>query len=335
MKASVAIRVGSPKTKYEFVKRAFESVIKNIGTDSYQIVTSFADHVDDEIKSYVLNLIDSERIIHLDEDYPSHHGWPEFVNDAIDESQDAEYFVELHDDVELLSDDLVPTVDSHLDDISNPVGWITGTDKVYLDGQYRAIPARGGFHSDYLDDSVDNIYQFHNLPGDWMFPPTPIFHLLRVWNKLAELFGFDQIPPTRSREYYENLPYDIPEKPVKIHSPYSDLMIIKMDVLEQIGKCETWGTPILTDEDWGLRALQENLYNIWIPDIEYWHHRIRSQSQMISESRKEFAHEQFRQKWGFSAPPESGDIEYVQEQYPETNIPWSIGRKTYEWDYVC
>jgi hypothetical protein len=111
-----------------------------------------------------------------------------------------------------------------------------------------------------------------------------------------------------------------------------------MDKLEKIGKCENWETynALLVDEDWGLRALQLGLNNVWIPDIEYVHYRpgggTRSGKQIAKDQKR--VHKLFFEKWGFHLVEGVEELDFIKEKYKNTNIPWSIDRNSYEWDYI-
>ncbi|MFC2066732.1 glycosyltransferase family 2 protein, partial [Chloroflexota bacterium] len=144
--------------------------------------------------------------------------------------------------------------------------------------------------------------------------------------------------PVRSREYYQSLPYDFPSGPVKCHAPFNHFVLIEMDKLKRIGKCENWGTynALLVDEDWGLRGLQIGLSNVWIPSVEYVHHRLgggtRSWEQIVKD--QERVHRLFFEKWGFHSEGRVEELDFMKKKYKNTNIVWSMGRRSYDWDYI-
>jgi len=335
MKAGVLVVI-PPNASVNFIKKCLGSVKSNIGIDDYRLFLSVSDDVDSKIDSFIERTFDEDRI----ERVPFHQYWADVANEAIDlaAEADCDYFVTLHDDVWITSENFLPRVDQHLDDVTEPVGWITFTDEGFLHGQPDTPPARPGFHEDYFEhETRRRMYQFHTLEEGWWKPPLSQWLLFRLRNKLQRTLGRDlSPPPTRSSHYYESLPYDMPEEPVKCHAPWTHLMIIKMDRLWQIGYAEHWETEntLLLDEDWGLRALEEGLFNMWIPTMGYVHgERGRTRSSDIIYEHRERVHNLFKEKWGYPVDIEESHLDYVESEYAGTNIPWSIGRKSYEWNY--
>ena len=78
--------------------------------------------------------------------------------------------------------------------------------------------------------------------------------------------------------------------------------MIKTTTLNKIGMAKNWGSPIpeLFDEDWGLRALQLNIINIWIPQLLYIHKRLDSEPggsarcwETLDHEKSSYIHKQF------------------------------------------
>lgn len=368
MDLAIGIKIGSPLSDLQKVKTTIESIIKKIGTKEYKIIILLAPIIPEHIKEYIYRAYEehNENIILLPEEDLD---WPVFINKAINiaEKMDCEYFIEAHDDIELLTDGFFPKTKKIVEKIQEPVGWISFTDKGYLFGFY-CPPVREGFHIDYRKEKAwekRKLFQFHNLPDDW-------------WKK----------KPWHSNKKFRKLNLDYPKGPVKCHAPYSDLSMIKMDVLKEIGPCDNISNyTLLVDEDWGLRALKLGLFNIWIPDICFIHHQLvtgklhglkgykpvsivneigkkfhidlvpfwnksidildkftmyvggdtshtRSSVPNISKE-EDIVHKRFVKKWGFHEGRVSDDeLEEIREKYKDTNIPWSSYRRSYEWDYV-
>lgn len=335
MKATVACSL-SPNASFRLVRRSLGSIKSNIGVEDYTIVTSFPDELEPRIKSWIFEAFEEDQI----KTVPFYPYWADFADDAINiaEKNGSDYFISLHDDVWVESENFLPRVDAIVSETEEPVGWITFTDRGYLEGQPDTVPARPGFHLDYQGaDNRRQMFQFHSLPKGWWKPELHRWLLYRVRNVLHRLLRKELlIRPTRCEEYYRNLPYDMPEGPVKCHAPWTHLMIIEMDHLIQIGGPEHWktGNTLLLDEDWGLEALREGFFNMWIPEMGYIHGEGgRTRSSDTIYKHKERVHRLFKDKWGFPANVQKEDFEFVQANYGDTNIPWSIGRKSFEWDY--
>lgn len=340
MRVAIAIEIGSPNSQLNVVKRTINSIMANIGTTEYKLIIAVAPFVDERIKGYIYALKrDNSELIDLmpEENYY----WANFINEAIDRSKDCKYFIKSHDDIELLTPNFLSKVEDTLRNISEPVGWVNFTDKDYLNGHW-APSTRPGFHKDCLFEdgwTRKKLFQFHSLPENWWKPSLFAYLGYLIESQVRYRLHLKSRPlPVRPREYYANLPYDFPSAPVKCHAPFNHFVLIEMDKLEKIGKCENWKTynALLVDEDWGLRALQLGLNNIWITDIDYVHYRpgggTRSWNQIVKD--QERVHKLFFEKWGFHSEGRVEELDFIKEKYKNTNIPWSIDRSSYDWDYI-
>jgi len=327
---SVVISVASPKSTLKLVRTTFESILKNLGTEGYQMIIYIGKDIDYEIKDYI-NVLKSngyDRIVLLQNEEMT---WAQVVNKAIDLSSEYKYFLISHDDVELITENFFPKVEEAMSKITESVGWVSFTDEDYLSGNF-APSTREGFHKDILEENAwpkRKLFQFHNLPDNWWDPSW-------ISRKFGNRFEFlkNKLP----REYFESLNYDIPKAPVKCHSPFSHFILIEMEKLKQIGNCEEWNDfSLLVDEDWGLEALRNNFQNIWIPHIKYLHNRTSGGTRawgQIVEDKSESARK-FKEKWGFNIGNNSKEeLDFIKEKYKNNLIPWSIGKNSYDWDYI-
>lgn len=339
MSVAIAMMIGSPNSILPLVKTAIDSIMTNIGTKDYRLIIAMTPFIGEQMKNYVYTLKRNyPEAIDLmpEEDYY----WADFINEAINRSTDCKYFIKSHDDIELLTPNFLTRVEDTLRNISEPVGWVSFTDKDYLNGNW-APSTRAGFYRDSIFENGwgrRKLFQFHALRENWWEPSLFRRLIYRGKNDLRWLLHYEPLPPSkRPREYYANLPYDFPSAAVKCHAPFSHFVLIEMEKLRQIGTCEKWSPiPLLIDEDWGLRALQLGLNNIWIPDIEYIHCRGPSggtRAWPTIAKHQERVHKLFREKWGFLGE-EAGELDFIRKEYKNTNIPWSIDRRSYEWDYI-
>ena len=345
MDIAVAIYVGSPNSTITLVRRTIESIMKNIGTEKYQFIISLGEKIKDEISSYIIEMSQAfpgKFHIFGTEEIP----WAAFINKAIDYASGCRFFIVSHDDIDLLTPNFYTKLCNYTDMLAEPIGWISFTDKDYLNRHW-APSTRPGYHSDAEKGWKEGkLFQFHKLPKNWW----KSYHWWRIENKLEDLL-------------------DVPERPVKCHAPFSHFVAIKYEILKKIGYCENWGTgeSLLIDEDWGLRALELGLFNIWIPSIAYIHNRLnlpnklfriynlgrieivgpsksfvsnmlgsrgatRAWSQINQHSKK--VHDLFIKKWGFDSDPTSDEIKIIKARYGNTNITWSMDKYSFEWDYI-
>lgn len=329
---AIAIRVGSPNSTLHLVKETFESLSKNIGRCQYKFLISLDPSVKRPVKDYLYQLNKSNsrkyQILHEERVY-----WAEFINEAISKSQDAEYFIKAHDDIKLLTPNFFPKVTRIIATLKESIGWISFTEANYLYRDYYYGPStRPGWHSDFYNGgyAARKMFQFHFLPDHW-WQGNPLLDGVPV--KL----GF--LPRKTSSGVLSRI--DLPSSPVKCHAPYNMFVMIKTRTLNKIGACENWQTynALLVDEDWGLRAMQLKYWNIWISGIQYLHLRPpglrygnRSQHQVQSDAKR--VHRLFVKKWGFDNPCPKSKLPLIKKRYHSTNIPWSIGRLSFDWDYI-
>lgn len=343
MKVAIAIKIGSPETTLELVQTTIKSIMTNIGTDDYKIIINMSPFINKSIKDYIRYLQEEKgNLIDLMPTKDVNMYWADFINEAIDRAEGCEYFIKSHDDIDLLTPNFISIVEDKLKHITEPVGWVSFTDKDYLNGNW-APSTRVGWHKDYLFEdawSKRTMFQFHNLPDNWFKSSFLRNCIYKLEIKIRGLFKLKACAsPKHSKEYYADLPYDMPIAPVKCHSPFNHFVLISMEKLKEIGKCENWKTynALLVDEDWGLRALQLGLNNIWIPDIDYVHCRpdhggTRSWDDIVAD--KERVHKLFSKKWDFNYPSTIEELDFIKEKYKNTNIVWSFDKNSYDWEYI-
>ena len=96
---------------------------------------------------------------------------------------------------------------------------------------------------------------------------------------------------------------------------------------------------MLIVEDWSLRALQNNLWNVWVPYVKHLHW-LRPSSRKVLNRFGDECDQQFYQKWGFKTGKIHGpqgcsiNIDEFREMFKGTLIPWSSYRNSYDWEYV-
>ena len=345
LELSIAIRIGSPQSTLELVRRTIESFQKCLPSTRYQFVLSLDPQIPEIIKTYIQRKT---------EEHPLQFSilpeatvyWSEFINESIKKSSDSDYFLIAHDDVEMLTPNFLTKVVDLLRPFHQTCGWIAFDDLGYLNSHW-SPPSRAGFFSDFIYEQAwdkRTMFQFHNLPAHWWkgnrWKANFYFYQYQAIRKLRLPLKPLSYPLFPLREDFVNL-LDIPLKPVKCHAPYNQCTLIKTSVLKQIGDSEHWETfhGLLVDEDWGLRALEKGFRNIWLPSIQYLHVREhvpgggdRSQDQIVRDASR--VHKLFKKKWGFASVPTIADLKEIQSNYGNTLIPWSIDRRSFEWDYM-
>lgn len=347
MDIAIAIRIGSPASSLDLVKKTIESIEENIGKCSYRFIISIDPTVKQEIKEYLASKkkITPERF----EIFPEKTVfWSEFINDAIKSANDCDYFIKSHDDIELLTPDFFEKIKEVFENSKEKIGWVSFDETGYLDGHW-SPPTRPGYYKDFLYESAwdrQKMFQFHTLHENWwkvsILRRLPIILQQKInsliFSKTEFKISLVKYPELKmTQKMIRSL--DIPQKPVLSHAPWNSFILIKMSTLKDIGQCESWKTynALMVDEDWGLRALKLKYRNIWIPYIKHLHKRPkeggdRSQWQIKNDNQR--VNELFEKKWGFAAKPTDEQLEKIKSSNQDNYIPWSIGRNSYDWDYL-
>ena len=309
MSLVISMLVGSKLSTKTLVKKSISSILENIGTTNFRLVIGVAPYINRKILLMIRRIRQQNhnRIIITQKHCETFAKFTNFVFDKYGIT--ANWFMISHDDIELKTKNFIPIVKKKIKDFKTDIGWISFTDDDYLNRHW-APSTRPGYHYDFLMENAWNnhqMFQFHTLKKDWM--------------NNGQLFN----------------EIDLPSKPVICHAPFSHFVMIETKKLKVIGPCEDWSeVSLLIDEDWGLSAMKKELSNIWIPDIVYTHRRVfGTRAWPIIVKRQKECLKKFMEKWKISlCPATAGHLSNIIREYGNTNIVWSIGKRSYEWEYV-
>lgn len=340
---AIAVRIGSPLSNINFVKNTFDSFLNNLKNCDFKTFISIGD-----VNSSLIKLIYDYCLKYPNRFYVFEHdkttSWAQSINKAIEISGEYKYFAKSHDDIILKTDNFWEKFNFQITNLKKNVGWISFTDIGFKIGNYNPS-TRPGHHIDVMENFglTGQIFQFNKFPPNW-YRASFIEHLLySKTNGILRRFGSNTLlnypKPIKKINNYK---LDMPVKPVYCHAPFNHFVIIDRNVLKIIGKCEDLGTSnsLLADEDWGLTARLHGFPNIWLPDLEYIHERpttvagggTRSIEQI--KKFKSIAHEKFKKKWGFDSKPSIKDISFIEKEYKNTQVVWSLERRSFDWDYI-
>jgi hypothetical protein len=257
--------------------------------------------------------------------------WARDYNTFFNKYKDfAEWILISHDDVAFITENYFQEILKRVDGHEEKIGWITSNSLFYINegGSIKQDVLRPGFYTDF-EDSATTGAEFH-------------LHKYRALVEAAKEMGLKS--PSSLLQGNKHL-MDLPKKPVKVHGIQSAIMIISTKAMEKIGPCEEWTNyTMLIDEDWSLRALENNLWNVFIPDV-FHKHPLRPQLRRTHHLQENNAHIAFKEKWGFYICEDyntrtlykqglSIPVDELRKKYKGTNIPWSTYRKSYEWEYL-
>lgn len=302
--AIVFINSSGPNVMFENIQDTISSINKNIGNYKfgYYIVI---DNI--ETENFIKNLfVGSDLLLEIKN---SNNSWAKNFNEFFDLYKErTNYFIISHDDLIIKTEDFFTKTLKEIEGVEDIVGWITFTS----DGYYReqgigmANTIREGFATDRYN--YPQLYECHKFGR-------------------GESFASDK----------EHL-LDYPERAVKCHAIFPHLMLISSKSLKKIGYCSDWTKyTLLIDEDWGMEALRNNLWNVWIPNIFYTHPLRYSQRKSQGVRFEPEAHNGFAKKWGFYFGSNTYTDDFIRqicEKYKNTNIPFSAGKRTFDWEYL-
>ena len=186
------------------------------------------------------------------------------------------YILYSHDDLVMYTPDFFSKTLEKLKDKEQPIGWITYTNNFYY--KHLQKPIANSCKDPFALDrhKAPCLYECHSFNmGETVTPEK------------AKLLNY-------------------PTRPVNIHSPFPHLCLVSAAAMKKIGPCAEWTEyTILIDNDWGLEALRQNLFNVWIPDIIYTHPNPKYNQMRKPGTDLRFegiAHQKFYEKWGFYLP---------------------------------
>lgn len=252
----------------------------------------------DNIDNYIYKVVNAKQ----------QNSWAYDFNIFLDSVKSkCEWVLYAHDDVKMLTNGWFDKSLNYAKN-RNDIGWITYSQPSWYMhyGEPRSQVARPGFHTDR--HKYPCIHECHRLDRKYILS---------------------------AKGYLKNI--EMPKSAVKIHGPYSVFNLISIEKLKKIGYCPDWNPyTMLIDEHFALQSLKNNFINIWIPDIFYLH-PLRWHERKSSDRYKVDARNGFNKVWGFDggrADLSDEEIEDFCKDHLDTNIPWSRGKKSYEWEYL-
>tara|TARA_B100001094_G_scaffold333133_1_gene408913 strand:- start:1924 stop:2838 length:915 start_codon:yes stop_codon:yes gene_type:complete len=296
----VFIKSSGPNVNLENLKDTLVSFYEKNKDVNYKIYLVVDGGLINFVKSLFEDTIGTDKL--LDLVVANDRTWAEDFNKFLDEHGDSsEWLLISHDDVLYVTDDYFRKMTRPVSNKQDTIGWMTSTSEQYIKNMGKLVvdTFRPGHYKDY--DNWPLMFQVHRGSVDEL---------------------------------------DYPEKPVQIHGIMSAVMLIPMKSMKKVGYCENWSPyTMLIDEDWSLRALENNLKNVWIPDVHHLH-PIRPEKRKVWNRFGEQCQDAFQKKWGFRTGKNEGtqgcsiDLDEFRDKFKGTLIPWSSYRNSYDWEYI-
>jgi len=148
-------------------------------------------------------------------------------------------------------------------------------------------------------------------------------------NSVRQGFCYDRYD-LASFECHERGKFNYPNGAVVTFGPYSHANLISMKSMKIVGPMPVFQKyTMLLDEVVDLEAVIKGLYNIWVPNVFYHHHRTRKSDLRYEKE----AHDYFIRKYGFDHPATDSDIKNViLKKWPQ--LEYLCYHYTYDWIYL-
>ena len=294
----IYISSSGPNVLFDNLKDTIQSIRSKVGNE-YKFGFYFS--VDkEETAEYINSLMLPNQLVGIQ---VNDWSWAKNFNTFFEiQGHRSEYIMISHDDLTIDTHNFLGKTKAEIQGIENTIGWITFTSDGYYmrDGIPMSNSVREGFSTDR--GNYPYCFECHNF-------------------KQGDQVDFGK--------------FDLPKKAVKVHAPFSHIMLIKSDNLRRLSKIEDWTKyTMLIEEDSGLEALKAGLFNIWVPGVKYTHPLRHSQKPQGNRFEEE-AHKAFIKKWGFDCHfYDDRTIHKICCEYPNTNIPLTSGRTTFDYQYL-
>jgi hypothetical protein len=346
MKNSVlySIKVGGSNVSVFNIKTVLEGIINNVFYQNFEIHISIENSANDDVKKYVDNY-KSKNIVIVKHNRQS---WYEWLNYSFKQAKNFEYLITSHDDTYFTTKNFDKIFINEVKDIDN-----LGAFSFIDDGYKRRFfnpQLRGAYHIDRVyDNSRANgtEYEYHNQKPNWhrkMVKMKKGLNLLNLAKKGKENFREPKLFELMSKIFldYENL--DLPKKKVKVHGVWTNIMGFRsknLDFFDILNLDIPHG--VFADEDICLSTQINDLINILVPSVHYYHDREIDISRSWKAIKKDYdkVSKLFYEKWKFypiklekiSLQERKNIINYLDEEY-NGKLTWTKNLKSYEWIYI-
>lgn len=171
-RTAVAMMVGSRNSTHSLVVGSVESILNNVDPEGIKLYVGVSSWVEPEIKNYLALIIQQDPRIELYYNYDK--SWASFVNLVAENAykEGFTWLIEAHDDIEVITLNVIQKVEDFLKNIRDPIGWISFHDTGYLNGKWNPS-IREGFALDAMKEAAwgrKKVHQFHSLPENWYDP---------------------------------------------------------------------------------------------------------------------------------------------------------------------
>jgi hypothetical protein len=340
-----SIKVGGSNVSVFNIKNVLSGIIDNVFYKNYEIHLSIENSIRSEVKNFFQTQNFTKNVSLINHNDQS---WYEWLSYSFEQSKNFDYLITLHDDTYFMTKNFDKMFIDEVKNIDN-LGAFTFIDDGYK-RRFFNPQLRGAYHIDRIyENSRANgtEYEYHNQKPNWhkkMVKLKKGLNLLNLAKKKKECFKEPKLFEIISELFlnYKNL--DFPQEKTKVHSVWTNIMGFKSKNISSFNITDL-DIPhgVFADEDICLSTQINNLINVLIPRVHYYHDREIDISRSWKAIKKDYdkVSKLFYQKWKFypiklenvSLGERKNIINYLDKEY-NGKLTWTKHFKSYEWIYI-
>ena len=343
------IKIGGHNVSPNNIRNVINGIKSNVYFSNYEIHISIEDTVNDEVNNYIKNLI-KQNDNHIKHFFFKSLSWYKWLKLSFQNAKNFQYLITSHDDTYFRTKNFDKIFVEEISKINN-VGCFSFIDNGYKRSFFNP-QLRGAYHIDRVYENSRKLgieYEYHNQKKNWHRKSVKIKKLLNKLN-LTSLeyndlnFKEDKIFNFINSFVFDFDKIDFPKKTIKAHSLWTNIMGFDTHNLKKFDITDM-DVPhgIYADEDICLSTQKNDMINILIPHVSYYHDREID----ISRSWKSIKNDQqkvsklFYNKWKFypnklenmNLTEKLDLIEYLEKKFNK-KLTWTKNFYSYNWQYI-
>lgn len=342
-----SIKVGGINVNLFNIKNVISGVVDNCFFKNFEIHLFVEENVSKEVYNYLKKKVADNNIKKF---YFKKLSWFQWLNHSFKSANNFDYLITLHDDTYIRTKNFDKIIINEIGTLEN-VGAFTFLDDGYL-RRFFNPQLRGAYHIDriYNDSRKKGIeYEYHNQKPYWYKKNVKIkkiFNLLNIEKTKKDTFEYqnNKIFNFASKFFFDFNNLDFPKKKIRAHSLWTNVMGFKSENLK-LFQIVDLDVPhgIFADEDICMSTQMNDLINIFIPNVSYYHDRQIDISRSWRDIKSDYTKVSkiFHERWKFY--PEKLEnltikdrlslIKFLENKY-SNKLTWTKNYQSFEWIYI-
>ena len=341
------VKIGGPNVSSLNIKNVIKGITSNAFHQNYEVHLSIEDNLNKDAGDYINNLKILKQS-NLKLFFYKNLSWYNWLNHSFLNSKNFDYLITSHDDTYFITKNFDEIFIKEISTIKN-IGCFTFIDSGYK-RRFFNPQLRGAYHIDrvYNNSRAEGIeYEYHNQKANWhkkMVKLKKGLNLLNLGIKKKESFYEPKLFEFMSKCFlsFDNL--DLPKKTIRAHSLWTNIMGFKVSNLKYFDITDL-DVPhgIFADEDICLSTQKNELMNILMPNILYYHDREIDISRSWQHIKKDHnkVSKLFHNKWKFypmkleniKLDERLELIKFLELKY-DKKLTWTKELYSYDWQYL-